>query len=558
MSSEPGPLEPIRNEPREKECPTCHRPLTVRDTFIHEVWFLAGKRAVTEVTLRCPLHRRRVFHPPPLTPDKSPFAFDVVAEAGRLRFLEQRQLRQIAQALHERGLPLLGERTVQRLTDRFLLYHTAVHLESLPRLREALRQKGGYVLVLDATGTPGAMTLVLTDDDDSGGTGWVLLAAPITDEGPEQVRPHLDRLKGGLGPPLTGISDQSDGLRGSFREVFPGVYLLLCQFHVLRSIGERLAGKRYRRFHSEVERSGVKRALRSLRARLRRAGGKSREARRVLAWVEEILSWERAAHGRTFPFFWSALEFYSRSEKVRGELETVLHRPGRRAKGAPYLQLRKALDHLRTPGRRGERLARDFPALQGRWGWFERTRKVLGYRNGPVPLSPQGTLSEKGLERGRRRMDWFEGKIQEELRVRSRSPLTWELHRILQGVAKKLKEHREELFAPNVRVRVKGRWVVRRIHRSNGSAERKFHGLRHTCRRITGDDGREGQVQREGPGMLMVRNLEDSRYLRLLYGAFSHLGERFAQVGETALADAKLVLARKDAFTSARKALRQR
>ena len=56
----------------------------------------------------------------------------------------------------------------------------------------------------------------------------------------------------------------------------------------------------------------------------------------------------------------------------------------------------------------------------------------------------------------------------------------------------------------------------------------------------------------------MVRNLEDSRYLRLLYGAFSHLGERFAQVGETALADAKLVLARKDAFTSARKALRQR
>lgn len=123
--------------------------------------------------------------------------------------------------------------------------------------------------------------------------------------------------------------------------------------------------------------------------------------------------------------------------------------------------------------------------------------------------------------------------------LKSRSPLTWELHRLLQGVSKKLRAHREELFAPNVRVRVNGRWVVRHVHRSNGSTERKFHGLRHTCPRITGDDGREGQVQREGPGMLMVKNLKDSRYLRPLYGALSHLGERFARVAPEALEEAK-------------------
>jgi hypothetical protein len=218
----------------------------------------------------------------------------------------------------------------------------------------------------------------------------------------------------------------------------------------------------------------------------------------------------------------------------------------------------KALDCLRSPAKRGERLVRDFPALQERWRWFERTRKVLGYRNGPVPLSPKGTLSERGLERGRHRMDWLEGKNQEELRRKSRSPLTWEFHRILQGTSKKLKEHRKELFAPNVRVKVNGRWRVRRVHRSNGSAERKFHGLRHTCRRITGDDGREGQVQREGPGMLMVRNLKDSGYLREVYGSLAHLGERFARVGPEARAEAKLVLVREIEFTSARKALRQR
>jgi hypothetical protein len=222
---------------------------------------------------------------------RSPFGVSSTGSGSfiRLRFLEQRQLREIAEALHERGLPLLEERTVQRLTDRFLLYHAAVHLASLPIVREELRKRGGYVLVLDATGTPGVMTLVLTDDDDSDGTGWVLLAAPIEKEDPKLVRPHLVRLEKALGLPLAGISDESDGCRDLFREVFPGVYLLLCHFHVLRSIGERLAGKRYRRFHGEVERSGAKRALRSLRRRVREVRGGSGEARKVVAWVEEIL-----------------------------------------------------------------------------------------------------------------------------------------------------------------------------------------------------------------------------------------------------------------------------
>ena len=101
------------------------------------------------------------------------------------------------------------------------------------------------MLDLYATGTPGQMTLVLTDDDESGGTDWTLLAAPIEKEAPDLIRPYLLRLKDSLGAPLTGISDDSNGLREPFRELFPGVYLLLCQFHILRSIGVSLAGKLY-------------------------------------------------------------------------------------------------------------------------------------------------------------------------------------------------------------------------------------------------------------------------------------------------------------------------
>ena len=92
------------------------------------------------------------------------------------------------------------------------------------------------------------------------------------------------------------------------------------------------------------------------------------------------------------------------------------------------------------------------------------------------------------------------------------------------------------------------------MHRSNGAAERKFHGLRHTCRRITGDGGREGQVQREGSGMLIAGNLRDLRYVRVVYGS---LGERFARVSQAALTEAKILLTRSDVFTSAHKACDQ-
>jgi hypothetical protein len=155
-------------------------------------------------------------------------------------------------------------------------------------------------------------------------------------------------------------------------------------------------------------------------------------------------------------------------------------------------------------------------------------------------------------------MDWLEEKVQEELKLKSRSPPTWEFPRLRRGVSKKLKEHREEFFPPNARVRANGWWGVRHIHRCNGSAERKFHRLRHNCPRITGDVGRKGQVQREGPGMLMVRERKDSGYLRVVYGSLFHFGDRFAQVSPEALVEARLVLTRKRGSPSRRKACGQR
>jgi hypothetical protein len=64
-------------------------------------------------------------------------------------------------------------------------------------------------------------------------------------------------------------------------------------------------------------------------------------------------------------------------------------------------------------------------------------------------------------------------------------------------------------------------------------------------------------VGRERPGMLLVSNLQDSQYVREVYGSLAHLGERFAQVRQEALMDAKSLLTRSSGLPSGRKAIRQ-
>lgn len=54
----------------------------------------------------------------------------------------------------------------------------------------------------------------------------------------------------------------------------------------------------------------------------------------------------------------------------------------------------------------------------------------------------------------------------------------------------------------------------------------------------------EDLVQREGTGALTAENLRDPRYVRVVYGSLSRVGERFATVSQGTLAEAKTILTR--------------
>ena len=231
------------------------------------------------------------------------------------------------------------------------------------------------------------------------------------------------------------------------------------------------------------------------------------------------------------------MTFWRRCEEVRLELKARLHRAGRRATGAPYRKLEEILDRLLAPSPRQHALEREARRLEARWVWFERLRKALKFRNGPVPLATTGHLSERALEHGRRRLDWLLGKLREEEARKGGDRAERELRRALGRLREDLERRRGELLAPNVKVGDR----VRPVPRTTALAEGEFRKLRRHGRRVRGCAEVEGPVQREGPGLLLLENLRDPTYVRLVYGSSSRLAERLGRVTPSALQQAKLL-----------------
>ena len=536
MSSEPGVARLL---PERKRCGLCRKSLRVQKTRTRNVTTIDGESRVTEVTLFCPRHRSEVYRPERIAPSRSSFGYDLVTEVGRLRCIEHKQVWEMREELSLRGA-MVPARTLHRLCDRFLLHVVAVHMESMNAVAGILRRRGGYVLQVDGTSTKGSPALALMKD---GWSGIRLLAASVVSEGEEFISPHLATLKERLGSPVAAVRDNSEGIMAAIRKVFPGTYGISCHYHFLRDVGLKLFDPVYPSFRNRVDRRGVKKRLRSLRRALRRRRTVTDESRLSLELVEHILAYKEDGDGLAYPFSLPAADLYRRCEDVSARVrKAILDRAADNVFSPDLSKLEDVLRLLKPPPNVLGRLHAEFLGMEERWRWFQRVRRALRYRNGPVPLSTKRTLSERELEKGRVMLDGVRSMM-EQLGNGGGGRRERSLQKALRKVAMKICEHRDELLAPNVSVVVDGERKVRRLPRTNATVEMDFRSLRRHGRRIRGNADVEGQVQRDGPGMLIALNLLHQDYVRAVYGSLDRMAERFSHVSPATLSHAKRLMA---------------
>lgn len=521
-------------KPDELYCPVCFHRLTVRNTERRTIRTMTGLRNVVTVTKHCPMHRETVFSPIfRLTPWKSIHGFDVLAEVGRLRFMDHKQIEEIHSILLRCGvsIPL---RTLESLCLRFLHYLMAVHLESLSDVARVLKEQGGYVAHVDGTTTKGDPVMLLIKDSCS---KIRLLAASIPSEAKEYVAPYLQMVQRSVGDPVVCVRDMGKGIETAILDIFQGVYVITCHFHFLRNVGSYLFDPIYPRFRDRVYRTGVIKKLRMLRKLcLKRKSSMERD--QAVEFLNVILAYKKDGDGLAYPFSLPVVDLYRRCEEIQGKVHGIILENAKDNLCSPCLSRLQTVLHLLKPlPVVNGRIHADFERMLNRWQWFEQVRNALRYRNGLIPLNTDGSLSQMELEKGRKMIDVLLDDM--ERYVQQNDLDDGSLKKALGMVIQMVKNRRDELFVPNVLVTVDGKTQLKKLPRTNNCLEQDFRRIRRHARRIRGDMDVERSVQRDGVGMAIVENLSIDTYVRCVYGSLDVMAERFAMVSDDALENAK-------------------
>lgn len=536
------PTVPFR--PAQTHCPDCRAPLQVYKTQRRTVQSLALGCFTAQQTLlhcaHCP--NDTLFAAEPLcqlVPSGCTYGYDVLVFVGQALFLHHHPTQEIIDQLRARRVRL-SPSEVGYLGKKFVVYLALAHRQSAPRLKQAMRAQGGYILHLDGTGEGGGSMLMSSLDSLS---EIVLGNVKVPSEKTEQIVPFLQEIKRRFGAPVAAVHDMGHGIVAAVQVVFPGVPDFVCHFHFLRDIGQDLLAADYDAIRQRLRKHGLTERLRyyarQFKADLDAQGdwveiscqnirdhclpSERLEAfPRLCAYalIQWTLEGKTDGEGYGFPFDRPHVQFAKRLQALGQLLEQIkdVHLRGQWADNKPLFKLSCELKGLCADAG----LQRLLTAIDLKIEVFDQLRSAMriaevggtaGLNAGSRPLA-MGPI-EKAVEHFRRQ-------------ITSRSDYASTPHwRALVG---QIDKYKGKLFADPITVSTpSGR---RRIQpqRTNNVMERFFRDFRRSARHRSGQNSISRLLQSMIADTPLVRNLENPRYLEILLNGQSTLEARFAQI----------------------------
>jgi len=245
--------------PDVEKCPVCGSKLKIYKTRVKTVVTMdIGAFKAHETILEC--QNDNLFFPSKLlrslVPAKCTFGFDVIEYVGKSLLTDSQNNKEIMQYLAGKNVNI-SERSITNQGRKFVIYLALAHRESKDEMREAMKQKGGYILHIDGTCESDSPMLFCGID---GISELILDNVKIPSEKKDLIVPFLQRIKKQYGNPVALVHDMGRGILAAVEEVFLGLPDYICHFHFLRDIGKDL-------LHSDnqaVTKSFQKHKIRSL------------------------------------------------------------------------------------------------------------------------------------------------------------------------------------------------------------------------------------------------------------------------------------------------------
>jgi len=471
-----------------------------------------------------------------LVPAWGKYAYDLMAEVGLARFRGHRQDAEIQNALQSRWGLSLPASSIGLLGHSFLDGLAAVHQAHASTLRRRLAEDGGYAMHVDGTCEAGTEVLFTALAEPR---GWTLESAKMTTENAADISRLMRRCVDRFGEPLAVVRDLSTNIQKAKRAAIPKARDLICHYHFLENVGEKLCEKPHAKLTNALRRLKVRPALRSLRKELvrwsRKAARLSRAQidrlltqpadladldpvalRRFVAYV--LLRWlddySADLRGEYFPFDLPSLAFYRRGLQL-GKLVSELM-------ASPDFP-RKELSTLNTMARHLALLREDAEAvaaagrLEKAAALFAELRSVLRLRSQPgKPLLRGRGPSEagKGLDAAQQIHEGLEAWRD---RLQKRHAAERDEHRRADQatVLRYLQKYEHQLVGHVIEREGREPFVV---CRTNNPVEHRFGSTKRGVRRKVGAKKLTRQVQAMRAEALLVCNLADPEYVRLVLG----------------------------------------
>lgn len=540
----------IHFEPSISTCPSCGCVLQVGKTRIKTVVTLdIGAFKAHETILSCKECENNAFYSSEqllkLKPFRATFGYDVLVYVGKAAFLRCRSDEEIKLELEQRHIAI-SVREISYLAKKFVVYLALAHRQSGEKIKNLMKQRGGYILHLDAT-CEGDSPHLLTGLD--GITQIILENVKLGSEKAEKIIPFLRNIKKLYGDPLASVHDMGKGISNAVKEVFPDTPDFICHYHFLSALGKTLFGAendkirgrlrkhsiqgklriRVREFKKVIDKAPglVDSFLNGLKAESIQDPQRINHIPVIVAYTLALwaLEGKKQAKGYGFPFDRPYITFYQRLETLYSVLRKLIElRWENRRDKKPYVKIFR--DLLETMEDSVLRKAAE--KMQEKSAVFDKLREAMriAIPDGKRGLNDKGEEAdmhtvEKGVE------DFCEW-VEEDEKLSGQDDY--------RKMVAQIRQYWEKLFSnPLVVDTPKGKMLIQ-PQRTNNILEQLFRDFKRRYRKKSGMNTLSRNLKAMLSDTPLIKNIENPEYLKIILDGKSSLEERFAEI------EAQLVL----------------
>ena len=365
----------------------------------------------------------------------------------------------------------------------------------------------------------------------------------VPSEHADHIIPFLQKLKADYGAPAACVHDMGTGICKAVTEVFPGVPDFICHFHFLRDIGKDFLEPAYGELRKQLRTHATSSRLSAL-AREARQGlceqdsdfaplAKAIKAVDPLENLETLtlastyllslwaLQGKHSGDDYGFPFDRPLMEFSERLLKLDGRLQESLDLLGNDDRGDNRSLLKLA--RVVSEAAKDSALSHAVEELRWRCLIFDRLRKALRIAppGGKDGLNDDGTA--EAMSTIRQGVEQFRRELVEDPKLSADS--------LCRKMTEQIDKYGDKLFADPINVTTANGTIIIYPQRTNNILEQFSRRIRRGHRRKTGNDSMGRTLQTMLANTPLVKNLDNSNYMKLLLDGKANLEELFAEVG---------------------------